>query len=406
MTLATRCSACGTSFRVVQDQLKVSGGWVRCGRCNEVFNAIQGLYEVGSPMAEPAVSRPADPVTMPDAQLASSETIGASQTTVKPEPHDVPPEPKPKPRPKLKLKPKPAPAPPVPTPAPEPSRAATPTAPNFTLVSSADSQKPAPVEVDIPIGQAPAPPPAVPEESSGDGRHGTRMSTDAPAPDRAVDVIVVGPDDVVDSHVPSELIGPTAVPDAENWLEPTSADEWRSGDWPMREPTPSFIVAAERAARWRSPRVRWAWRTACALMLLTLAAQTTVAYRDVVATRWPASRAALAQVCDWLGCRIEPLRHIAALSVEASGLQQIGNSPVYTLSVGLRNRSDMELMMPAIDVVLTDSTGGTIARRVLTMAELGRPSRSLAPRAELTGQVTLSTSSQRVSGYTIEIFYP
>jgi ribosomal protein L11 methyltransferase len=31
--LATRCSACGTVFRVVQDQLRVSEGWVRCGRC-------------------------------------------------------------------------------------------------------------------------------------------------------------------------------------------------------------------------------------------------------------------------------------------------------------------------------------------------------------------------------------
>ncbi len=31
---------------MVQDQLKVSGGWVRCGRCNEVFNALDGLYEI------------------------------------------------------------------------------------------------------------------------------------------------------------------------------------------------------------------------------------------------------------------------------------------------------------------------------------------------------------------------
>ena len=37
--LATRCSACGTVFRVVPDQLRVSEGWVRCGRCAEVFNA-------------------------------------------------------------------------------------------------------------------------------------------------------------------------------------------------------------------------------------------------------------------------------------------------------------------------------------------------------------------------------
>src|SRR3954470_12029440 len=46
MSLATRCTACGTVFRVVQDQLKVSEGWVRCGRCDEVFNAIEGLFDL------------------------------------------------------------------------------------------------------------------------------------------------------------------------------------------------------------------------------------------------------------------------------------------------------------------------------------------------------------------------
>lgn len=46
MSLATRCTACGTVFRVVQDQLKVSEGWVRCGRCDEVFSALEGLFDL------------------------------------------------------------------------------------------------------------------------------------------------------------------------------------------------------------------------------------------------------------------------------------------------------------------------------------------------------------------------
>jgi predicted Zn finger-like uncharacterized protein len=58
MSLATRCTSCGTVFRVVQDQLKVSEGWVRCGRCDEVFNALEGLFDLDrdSPpeWAEPA----------------------------------------------------------------------------------------------------------------------------------------------------------------------------------------------------------------------------------------------------------------------------------------------------------------------------------------------------------------
>ena len=39
MSLITRCPACGTMFKVVADQLRVSQGWVRCGHCSDVFDA-------------------------------------------------------------------------------------------------------------------------------------------------------------------------------------------------------------------------------------------------------------------------------------------------------------------------------------------------------------------------------
>jgi len=71
MSLATSCPACGTVFRVVQDQLKISEGWVRCGHCQEVFNALEGLFDLnrrdtnthsGSPdLATPATTNPTDP---------------------------------------------------------------------------------------------------------------------------------------------------------------------------------------------------------------------------------------------------------------------------------------------------------------------------------------------------------
>ncbi|MBP8271708.1 MAG: zinc-ribbon domain-containing protein [Sphaerotilus sp.] len=74
MSLATSCPSCGTVFRVVQDQLKVSEGWVRCGHCQEVFNALEGLFDLSrrdtttpepSPdLAVPATSNPNDPAWM------------------------------------------------------------------------------------------------------------------------------------------------------------------------------------------------------------------------------------------------------------------------------------------------------------------------------------------------------
>jgi len=56
MSLITRCPACGTMFKVVADQLKISEGWVRCGHCAEIFDAATNLQnEAGlapAPVAE------------------------------------------------------------------------------------------------------------------------------------------------------------------------------------------------------------------------------------------------------------------------------------------------------------------------------------------------------------------
>jgi len=55
---------------------------------------------------------------------------------------------------------------------------------------------------------------------------------------------------------------------------------------------------------------------------------------------------------------------------------------------------------------LTDAQGKVIARRVLTLAELGIASRTMAPSAELPIQVAVSVGDRQVVGYTVEIFYP
>ena len=64
MSLATRCTACGTIFRVVQDQLRISEGWVRCGRCAEVFDAGEQLFDI---------DREAPPPWPADAQASHTE---------------------------------------------------------------------------------------------------------------------------------------------------------------------------------------------------------------------------------------------------------------------------------------------------------------------------------------------
>lgn len=57
MSLITRCPTCETLFRVVPDQLRVSEGWVRCGHCEEIFDASLHLLapstQVQMPPAQP-----------------------------------------------------------------------------------------------------------------------------------------------------------------------------------------------------------------------------------------------------------------------------------------------------------------------------------------------------------------
>uniref|UniRef100_UPI001B357A37 zinc-ribbon domain-containing protein n=1 Tax=Azohydromonas sediminis TaxID=2259674 RepID=UPI001B357A37 len=65
MTLAARCPSCRTAFRVVQDQLKVSNGWVRCGRCAAVFNANETLFELEARAPAAAPFPPPPPPAAP-----------------------------------------------------------------------------------------------------------------------------------------------------------------------------------------------------------------------------------------------------------------------------------------------------------------------------------------------------
>jgi predicted Zn finger-like uncharacterized protein len=59
MSLITRCPACGTMFKVVPDQLRISEGWVRCGHCAEIFDAAAHLNDgpqitAPAPLADPS----------------------------------------------------------------------------------------------------------------------------------------------------------------------------------------------------------------------------------------------------------------------------------------------------------------------------------------------------------------
>ncbi len=129
-------------------------------------------------------------------------------------------------------------------------------------------------------------------------------------------------------------------------------------------------------------------------------------HRDWLAARVPATAPVLHRVCDWLGCAVAPPREIDAIAIVNSSLTKTG-AQGYRLSVAVKNRSDLRLAMPAIEVSLLDLNERVVLRRVLPARDFGADD-LLEPRAEWTGAVgfKLIDGSERIAGYRLLAFYP
>jgi predicted Zn finger-like uncharacterized protein len=343
MSLATRCTACGTVFRVVQDQLKISEGWVRCGRCKEVFNALEGLFDLQREAPPEWKAAPPTEVAAPSAAPAEGAAAPGALLSASAEPLAT------------------------------------------DLVRPAEAGPAAPhAAPDIPLEPAPeavADIDSEPRDSRdfADARFNTELALE-------------------DEAAALETEGAAASVDAPAPVEHAPEDEAEA---------PAFLREAASAERWRRPRVRIALGAAALLLSLALAAQWALHFRDTLAARWPAARPALMAACEALGCRIEVPRRIEDIAVESSALTRAsGQGDALRLVVALRNRGPLTLALPHVDLSLTDVNGELIARRALAAADFRAADASLPAAGETTLRALLADPGGRVAGYTVEVFYP
>lgn len=79
----TQCPRCATKFKVTQEQLSVSEGWVRCGRCQHIFDANNHLSEgPGSPAQTGAQPESA---ALPEPSTSAIESDKADTASAAPE---------------------------------------------------------------------------------------------------------------------------------------------------------------------------------------------------------------------------------------------------------------------------------------------------------------------------------
>lgn len=356
MTLATRCTACGTVFRVVEDQLRVSAGWVRCGRCQAVFNAVEHLVDVG-PDSSPGPTTPGALSAYRDSVLGELERVAGRGT-----PTDAG---------SLAYA--------------QPAPSAAPAAPAAPAAQAAPA-------VDDPVASSPGPAAIIRARFPTDQARVRDAEPAPPAPATAHgDALDAGSD------------AQAGVADA-GAAVPQDGD--REGAGPGAAALPAFVRRADRAARWRRPGVRAALSVLALAAAALLAGQAAWMHHDLIAARWPAAEPALARLCALAGCTIEPPRRIDALAVVGSSLVRDTEPGSYRLTVTLGNRERLALRLPAFDLVLSDAQGRLLVRRVLQAAELGVAGDRIGAGAELALEAQLHAGDAPVVGYAVEIFYP
>lgn len=358
MALATQCPHCGTQFRVAADQLKLRGGIVRCGACQQIFDGNSALIDLAAGPA-PVVAAPADapaddfPTTSsPPVDETPVETLAPVSEPVAPQEPDPEPAPMPVSTPE-----------PDTLPAPEPSREHT-----------ADS-----------IG----PPTLLLRESSGGS---PPIISNVPASPR---------NRAAEARARRVKTAPPRIDDAPKPPPPPPKPKPDSDE-------PEFVRSTrQREASSKTRRIALA--VGSVLLLIALVVQAAVSFRDVLAARHPGLRPALVSTCAVLGCSVNLPARPEQLVIETGELITLGGN-AYTFSTVLRNQGDMALAWPSLELTLNDLDDKPLVRRVFAPRDYAGAAAAaptgFAARGEQQVRIHFRLEGAEPSGYHIAVFYP
>jgi predicted Zn finger-like uncharacterized protein len=365
MSLATRCTSCKTVFRVVQDQLKVSEGWVRCGRCGTVFNALEALFDLERDT--PARWQSSKPGALGSSKKTRDD--GRNNNRAKREPKSS--------EPTFFARRR------SDTTGGEPEAK-----PNHGHPDFADAQFDADVVAHVPDAEITEPLPLPPSPPS-----------PIPPPPAPAPAVTTPPAVATSAEADTVLIADTVIAGTEAPRHDVGADH---------EPaTLAFVRAVERKAKWRDPRTLAIMGGASAVLSLALLLQVMNHYRDITAARWPSMAPMLVRWCHMLHCQLQAPRRIEQVVVDSITLTRNANSTnTFLLSVALRNQGAFAVAMPTLDVHLRDANRQIITRRMLTPETLQTRATAIEPDTEIQLQVQLTEGEQRIVEYTVEAFYP
>jgi predicted Zn finger-like uncharacterized protein len=420
MALATRCPHCDTVFRLDPHLLAPHDGRVRCGHCQEIFDAAHYQFErdetVMAALAATAPNYGADPAS-PWAEKSSAEVAGGKNDALG-----------------IPLHPFVSDTALAPRVEPEPSAGFA--AEEALARTRAESEFPGEARAESPwqaANRAEAEAQAK-AEADEDATHVSPID----APDRTEpfvsrtegDSLKSSRTDPFMSRSENEAINeartepfvgrtaPRVEPEEPAAFRAEPAAPWAADPEPRfgsasspSDTSEPFPVIRETRAPARSGIV---WKVIGSLialaLLVVLIAQLAWWQRETVMVYWPASQPIFAQACEKIGCVVAPPRDIDGLQIENSGLRQVDGSHKLELKLSLRNRFDVAIAYPALELTLLDDKNNVAIRRVLWPQDYARPGTQigagLPARSTQPVIVRLDTGDAVAANYRVQIFYP
>ena len=158
----------------------------------------------------------------------------------------------------------------------------------------------------------------------------------------------------------------------------------------------------------------WPWLLLSLLALLLLSAQTLLHFRSAALVLLPELRPVLQAGCDLLDCELTLPRRPEQLSIETSDLYPDTHNPEQLiLTATLKNRAPFAQTLPHLELTLTDAFDQPLLRKIIAPADYlptsAAPSDGFAARHELPLSLRLQPAAElrhSAAGYRLYLFYP
>lgn len=383
MTQTTQCPACQTRFKVSDAQLSAARGFVRCGRCAHIFNALE--HRVAAPQPAPVAAAPrTPPQPAPAAPAASIDDFELEVPDFDPNAtplsgesaSDYPPE-------------------------FSPEESGAPSREDVEAFQQALNEALHSSPVTTPIGN-PFDEPLTPAPARETAAQAEEDDEDVPAIfDTRRTAGATAPTPAADEE--EEALSPI---EAEAALREQVAEAAPATEAPLYDPAEG---ASEHKPRSALQIVLILFASLLALLLL--AGQLIYTNRTLIAAQAPEMRPALERLCKKFGCTVPYPTDQEYIRTEWSELSFVPeHANLVQLSATLKNHAPYPQTYPMLEVTLKDADNQVLIRKVFTPREYlkgdSQKSGHFAASGEEKITMRFDVGKVHAQGYSLYWFYP